>query len=179
MLVPLHLPLWVFASFFLFFSFFFLSCIVNLYCMLKEEYPIKLWKKKTFPHSKQLTVHLLLTSLVNFESWGGVKWAGNDIFNTSSPFTDDWFSVFRSLLLLHKVSYAPPMFLLAHFWTIPAGVVLWTTKVSTGNTFYSSTLYTCSGLFLHIQGCFLSSQCNSSLFPWKYAQFWACDLRQL
>ena len=37
-------PFWVFASFF--FSFFFLCCIINLYCILQEEYPIKLWEKK-------------------------------------------------------------------------------------------------------------------------------------
>ena len=40
-------PFWFFASKFLFFSFFFFECyIINLYCILQEEYPIKLWKKK-------------------------------------------------------------------------------------------------------------------------------------
>ena len=38
---PLHPPLLGFC----FFSFFF-CCIINLYCILQEEYPIKLWKKK-------------------------------------------------------------------------------------------------------------------------------------
>ena len=42
-LVPLHLPLLGFC----FFSFlFFFFCIINLYCILQEEYPIKLWEKK-------------------------------------------------------------------------------------------------------------------------------------
>ena len=30
----------------LFFSYFFLCCIMNLYCILQEEYPIKRWEKK-------------------------------------------------------------------------------------------------------------------------------------
>ena len=43
-IVPLHLPLLGFCFFsFLFFFFF---CIINLYCILQEEYPIKLWGKK-------------------------------------------------------------------------------------------------------------------------------------
>ena len=131
-----------------------------------------------FPCSKQLTMYLLLITLVNFECWRGVKWAGADIFNSPS-LSRTTGSVFPTLLLLLKVSYAPPNVLVGTIWTVPAGMALWTTKVSTGNIFYSPTFYTCSGLFQHIQGCFLSSGCNPSPFPWKYAQFWACDLRQL
>ena len=52
-------------------------------------------------------MHLLLTNLVNFECVGGVKWAGDDIINSSSPFADDWFGVSISLKASQSILYSP------------------------------------------------------------------------
>ena len=50
-LVPLHLPLLGFC----FFSFFCVCCIINVYCILQEEYRIKRWKKKNKTKQKKHT----------------------------------------------------------------------------------------------------------------------------
>ena len=103
----------------------------------------------------------------------------NWYFQVLFPFHGPLARCFHLSYCFTKYLILPPMLWLAQFWTVPAGMELWITNVATGNTFYSPTLYTCSELFQHIQGCFLSCGNKPSPFPWKYPQFWASDLRQL
>ena len=67
-----------------------------------------------YPCSKQFTMYLLPTTLVNFECWRGVKWAGADIFN-SPPFCGPLVQCFHLSYCFTKYLMLPPMFLLAQF----------------------------------------------------------------